>query len=113
MHTQDLVLEALGGPAKLAITNVDGHMQIAGSGTANLAELRNEFKVPLIERFSGSTDWAVNLTSVGNAVSWKLESSMKGAVIDLPQPVGKKATEVAALKVETSRNCGAAEGGPW
>ena len=100
LRTQDVAFEALGGPAKVAIANVDGQVRVAGSGTANLATLRHELDVPLLERVSGTTDWEVNLTSRGETVSWALTSSMKGAVVDLPAPIGKTAAEAAPLKIE-------------
>ena len=100
MRTQDLAFEALGGPARVAIANVDGHMRVTGSGTADLAALRNELDLPLLGRLSGTTDWAVSLNTVANTLSWRLESSMKGAVVELPAPIGKTAAEVAPLKIE-------------
>jgi uncharacterized protein (TIGR02099 family) len=100
MRAQDVAFEALGGPAKLGISNVDGNVRVAGSGTANLALLRNELDVPLLERVSGTTDWQVSLTARGDAVDWSLQSSMNGAVVDLPVPIGKAANESAPLKIE-------------
>ncbi len=100
LRAQDVGFEALGGPAKLSIANVDGQMRVAGSGTANLAALHHELGVPMLERVSGTTDWEVNLTARGEAVAWTLASSLKGAAVDLPAPVGKTAGEVAPLKIE-------------
>jgi len=100
LRAQDVAFEALGGPAKISLGNVDGQVRVAGSGTANLATLHHELGVPMLERVSGTTDWEVNLTAHGEAVTWALSSSMKGAAIDLPAPVGKPAAEVAPLKIE-------------
>jgi uncharacterized protein (TIGR02099 family) len=99
MRAQDVAFEALGGPAKLAISHEDGRLRLNGSGTANLALLRTELDAPMLARVSGTTDWQVSLNVVDNALSWQLESSMHGAVIDLPEPVGKTATETAPLKI--------------
>ncbi len=100
VRTQDVAFEALGGPARLTIGNVDGAIRVAGSGSADLSLLRNEFAFPLIGRVSGTTDWEVTLTAREEAVSWTVQSSLKGAVIDLPAPVGKSAAEAAPLKIE-------------
>jgi uncharacterized protein (TIGR02099 family) len=108
VRSQDLTFEALGGPAKVAISHVAGQLQIIGSGTVNLAALRNEFAQPLLGRLSGNTDWALDLTSVANAVTWKLESSLQGAAIDLPAPIGKTAAEAAPLKLERRELAGRA-----
>ena len=100
LQTHDVAFEALGGPAKVAMAKVDGQVRVVGSGTANLATLRHEFEAPLLDRVSGTTDWELDLTSRGEAVSWALVSSMKGAVIDLPAPIGKAAVDAAPLKLE-------------
>ena len=46
---------------KWRISSADGRVRVAGSGTANLAALRNEFDVPMLDHVSGSTDWQVSL----------------------------------------------------
>ncbi len=100
LQAQDVALEALGGPAKVAITSVDGEVRVAGSGTADLATLNRELSMPLLDRVSGITDWELSLTSRDDAVTWALASTLKGAVIDLPAPMGKTAAEIAPLKIE-------------
>ena len=100
VRSQDIAFETLGGPARVAISNEESRLQVVGSGIANLAVLRHEFDLPLLGRLSGNTDWSVNLTALANGVSWRLESSMKGAVVDLPVPIGKTAAEAAPLKIE-------------
>ena len=110
LRAQDVAFEALGGPARISIGNADGQVHVAGSGTANLATLHHELGVPLLERVSGTTDWEVNLTTRGEAVTWALSSSMKGAAVDLPAPVGKTAAEVAPLKIERHELAGRATG---
>lgn len=96
----DLTFEALGGPAKIAISNAEGHVSVKGSGTANLATLRHDFTHPLLAHVSGNTDWQVNVTSQAKALAWTLESSMKGAIVELPAPIGKVAADAAPLKIE-------------
>ncbi len=100
LRAQDVAFEALGGPAKVAIANVDGEVRVTGSGTANLATLNREVSMPLLDRISGITDWELSLTSRDDAVTWVLASTLKGAVIDLPAPMGKTAAETAPLKIE-------------
>ena len=99
LRAQDVAFEALGGPARISIGNADGQVRVTGSGTANLATLHRELGVPLLERVSGTTDWEVNLTTRGDAVAWVLSSSLQGAAIDLPAPVGKRAADVAPLQI--------------
>ncbi|HQR11907.1 MAG TPA: YhdP family protein [Casimicrobiaceae bacterium] len=97
--TQDVAFEALGGPAKLTIANVDGAVRVAASGMADLARLRDELDWPLMGRVSGTTDWEGSLTARGESISWSVGSSLKGAVIDLPAPAGKTAADIAPLNI--------------
>jgi len=100
LRAQDVVFDALGGPAKAAIANVDGEVRVTGSGTANLATLHRELGAPILDRISGITDWELSLKSRDDAVTWTLASTLKGAVIDLPAPMGKTAADSAPLKIE-------------
>jgi uncharacterized protein (TIGR02099 family) len=100
VRAQEVAFEALGGPAKVGISSVDGHVRVAGSGTANLAAMRNELDLPMLDHVSGSTDWQVTMDSAASAVSWSVSSSMKGAMVDLPAPIGKSAADAAPLKIE-------------
>jgi uncharacterized protein (TIGR02099 family) len=100
LQSQELVLETLGGPAKMTIANANGQLRITGAGTANLAMLRSEFDMPVLARLSGSTDWQFNFTSRAGTAAWTLDSTLQGAVIGMPAPVGKTAAEAAPLKLE-------------
>jgi uncharacterized protein YhdP len=53
LQAQDVALEALGGPAKVAIASVDGEVRVAGSGTANLATLNRELARRCSNAFPG------------------------------------------------------------
>ncbi len=106
IRTQDVAFETLGGPARLTIGNIDGAVRVVGTGTADLATLRKELSLPLIDHVSGTTDWEVGLTARGESVGWSVGSSLKGAVIDLPAPIGKSAAEVAPLQIERHENPG-------
>jgi len=100
LQAQDVALEMLGGPAKMSLSNANGQLRITGGGTAKLATLGSEFDVPLLARLSGSTDWQFSLTSRANATAWTLDSTLQGAAIEMPAPVGKTAAEVAPLKID-------------
>ena len=95
-----LTAEVLGGPLKLDVAGSDGRVRVTGVGTANLAQLKDEFDSPLAERISGSAEWQVTLNARPQAQTWAIESSLKGAAIDLPAPLGKTAAESVALRVE-------------
>ena len=95
----DLKLETLGGPARVSIASREGTVSISGTGQASLAAVQREFAMPLAERFTGTTDWQLALEMRRELASWTLESSLRGAAVDLPQPLGKQAAGAMPLKV--------------
>ena len=93
--------ELLGGPARFAVATPDGRLRVEGEGNVNLAQLRAAYpKLPLLNRISGSTDWKAVVSSQPGGMAWVLDSSLKGAVIDLPAPAGKAAGDAVELRVE-------------
>ena len=100
VRAQELTLDVLGGPARLAIANAGGETRVAGSGTSTLAALRREFNPPYGDALSGTVDWSLALAVKDDGSTWTVESNLKGSAIDLPAPVGKAANETIALKVE-------------
>jgi uncharacterized protein (TIGR02099 family) len=97
--------ELLGGPAQFSIATVDSRLRVDGQGSMNLALLRSEYpKQSLITRFSGTTDWKVAINAQPGGMAWVMDSSLKGATVDLPAPAGKSAAESIALRVERRVN---------
>ncbi len=93
--------EMLGGPARFSVATPEGRLRVEGEGNVNLALLRAAFpKLPVLNRISGSTDWKAVVNAVPGGMAWVVNSSLKGAVIDLPAPAGKSAGETVELKVE-------------
>jgi uncharacterized protein (TIGR02099 family) len=95
-----LTAEVLGGPLKLDVAGSDGRVRVTGVGTANLAQLKDEIDSPIAERISGVAEWQVVVNARPQAATWAIESSLKGAAIDLPAPLGKSAGESVALRIE-------------
>ena len=100
VRARDVTAEMAGGPAKFAVGSVDGRVRLSGTGTANLASLRREVATPFASRVSGTTDWGVIVSVRPDSSTWVFESTLKGAVIDLPAPLGKTAADSLPLKVE-------------
>lgn len=101
VSARDVTAEILGGPAKLAATNVGGQTRLSGNGTFGLVAIRREFANPFLDRVSGTMDWSmkVDVLSPGT-LGWVFESNLKGATVDLPAPLGKTAGEEMPLRVE-------------
>ncbi len=96
-----LTAELLGGAARFSMGTVDGRMHVDGQGSVDLALLRAAYpKLSMLTRISGSTDWKVAVNTQPGGLAWVLDSSLKGAVVDLPAPAGKAAAEALALRLE-------------
>ena len=101
IRARDVAAEILGGPAKLGLAGGDGQMRVTGSGTVGLVALRREYGNPFLDRVSGSIDWSLNVDVLSpGTLGWVFASSMKGAAIDLPAPLGKVAGEEMPLRIE-------------
>ena len=96
-----MVGELLGGPARFSVGTAEGRLRLDGQGSLNLALLRAAYpKLSLLTRFSGTTDWKVAVNGQPGGLAWVLDSTLKGAVVDLPAPAGKSAADSIALRVE-------------
>jgi uncharacterized protein (TIGR02099 family) len=101
MRAQQLTADVLGGTARLTIASSAGHIHVGGQGTADLAQLRVEFpKAAMAKRVSGTTDWQLAIDTSGDASTGTLETSLRGASIDLPPPLAKAAGDAVPLRLE-------------
>jgi uncharacterized protein (TIGR02099 family) len=100
VRARDVDLEVLGGPARITIASAEGPARVTGSGTVNLNVLRRELAIPYLDHVSGTVDWTIGGDVRPGASTWVLESTMKGALVDLPAPLGKAATEVMPVRIE-------------
>ncbi len=98
---RDVAAEILGGPAKLAFASAEGQTRVTGSGTAGLAALQREYGNAYLDRVSGRIDWSINVNALApGTLGWVFESTLKGAAVDLPAPLGKTADEEIPLRIE-------------
>ena len=108
VRARDLTVDVLGGPAKLAIASADGRVRVGGSGTANLASLRREFDGAVLPIACRGPPTGRSPSTCGPEQStWVLESPMKGAIVDLPAPLGKAAGDAMPLRIERRERHGA------
>ena len=99
MTAREITAEVAGGPARFAVGTVDGRIRLTGTGTANLASLRREYPSPFAARVSGLTDWTIAADVRSDVSTLVFETSLKGAVIDLPAPLGKGAGASIPLRI--------------
>jgi uncharacterized protein (TIGR02099 family) len=91
--------DVLGGPATIQVSTPSGVLHVRGNGTLDLALLRKRFNLPLAAQVSGKTDWQLALETDNGKAEWLLESSLRGAVVDLPAPFSKAAASELPLRV--------------
>lgn len=92
--------QTLGGPVKLDFASEGGNVHVDASGSSDLGLVRSAFDVPALARVSGATDWKLALDARDDDALWSLQSTLAGASIDLPAPIGKAAGEARPLRLE-------------
>ncbi|MDR2174013.1 MAG: TIGR02099 family protein [Burkholderiales bacterium] len=96
-----LKFEAFGGHGTVTLASRNGGLALTGTGTADLSKLRTNAALPLLDRLSGTTPWQLTLNTGGKnkALRWALTTPLTGAVIELPEPLGKEADVAAPLQI--------------
>ena len=101
VHAAGITAEIVGGPARMSIASGEGRVKVDAQGTANLGALRAEYaSQPLLERVSGSTDWTLAMQVANDMATWTLDSTLRGAAVDLPRPVAKAAADSVPLRIQ-------------
>jgi uncharacterized protein (TIGR02099 family) len=96
-----LKFEALGGSGTVTLASRDGGLALTGTRTADLSKLRANASLSLLDRVSGTTPWRLTLNTGGKnrGLHWTLTTPLTGAVIELPEPLGKEADVAASLRI--------------
>jgi len=100
IRARDITAEVFGGPARIAVASAEGRVRVNASGTVGLAALRRGMATPYLDSLSGTTDWTFAANVRPGTSTWVLESTMKGAIVDLPAPLGKGASDATPLRIE-------------
>jgi uncharacterized protein (TIGR02099 family) len=99
VRAREVTMDMAGGPARLTVASVDGRVRVNGNGVANLASVRSLYPSEFLDRVSGTVDWTLTGDLRKDGTSWQFDSSLKGASVDLPAPLGKSAADTVALRV--------------
>ncbi|HWZ71894.1 MAG TPA: YhdP family protein [Casimicrobiaceae bacterium] len=101
VRASPLTAEVVGGPARLNIASADGRVRVDAQGTANLGLLRSAYaSQPLLNRVSGTTDWQLAMQVANEATTWTLDSTLRGAAVDLPRPMAKAAADAVPFRIQ-------------
>jgi uncharacterized protein (TIGR02099 family) len=107
VRAHDVAAEILGGPATLSLAGAGEQTRLTGGGTLSLVALRREYGNPYLDRVSGTIDWSIDVDALApGARGWVFQSSMKGAAVDLPAPLGKAAGDEMPLRIEGRDDAG-------
>ncbi len=99
VEARDIAAEALGGTMRIGVASDAGGLRVTAEGSANLATLRSQWDLPLLERISGVVGWRFASVARDGHSEWTLESDLKGADVVLPAPIGKSPDQAAPLRV--------------
>lgn len=91
--------QMLGGPVMLALAGDGRSVKVEGSGSVDVGLVRDAFDIPVLAHVAGTTDWQLGLDVRDGAVAWTIGSSLAGATVDLPAPIGKQAAATLPLRI--------------
>jgi uncharacterized protein (TIGR02099 family) len=101
LSANNVTLETLGGPAKLAIqTTTDGQLKINAQGVFNPANWHREINSPWLPYLEGTTPWTADITSKGTQLGVVVNSNLQGLAINLPTPLSKPINQPLAVRFE-------------
>jgi len=99
---RSLTSQLLGGPATLSgATRGDGTIAVNAQGTASAPQILHFYGENLLRHVSGAAAWQGTMTGGrGRPLTLIVQSQLVGIAADLPPPLGKRAVEPMALRVE-------------
>lgn len=97
----DIAARSLGGNVR-ASGGVDskGQFKLALTGDAALADVAQQFSLPMANRFGGKTSFKGDLSIFKGRYDLILQSLLSGAALDLPAPLGKRALETRTFRLK-------------
>ncbi len=91
----------LGLPLTADLKNsVDGALLLSVDGSLNIAALRRQYELPLLNHLSGLTNWHGSVRVRKNSVDMVIESKLLGISSSLPEPLNKSASDALPLRFE-------------
>ncbi len=101
VSAKNIVVQILGGPAKLVIESGEGGAINARlSGRANFSALHDSNPHPAWRKLSGEPEWNVEVAVKNKLAKVVLTSTLSGLQSDLPAPFVKRADEAVSLRLE-------------
>ena len=97
VHATGLTADILGGPATVTFAAAEGHTHADANGTLNLSQLRTAISAAsacgaLVRQHRLETRAGLH----GESATWTVDSTLRGAAIDLPLPMAKSPSRCRA-----------------
>lgn len=101
-HTQDLVAQVLGGPAKIDVHTVaGGTVSAKASGTTDFDVLRQTEPFPVLNYLHGGSPWTAQVDVRDRQhIAVRIDSNLVGTSSTLPAPLAKRSGDAVPLHFE-------------
>jgi uncharacterized protein (TIGR02099 family) len=98
-----ITAQMLGGPVTIGVaTGTNGAVEVEAQGSSGVAAVGKYFELPMQDRATGAAPWRSTIRVAKEGVDVVVESTLVGASILLPEPLGKAPPESWPFKLEYS-----------
>ncbi|MDP2759387.1 MAG: YhdP family protein [Sideroxyarcus sp.] len=100
IQAEDVTVQILGGPARLALHNDGGTLLVNADGTLDVGSLHADYRYPLLRRLRGEIDWQAKVSVSDKLGDVQVSSDLLGLTSDLPRPFNKSPSQRVNLHFE-------------
>ncbi|HSH73120.1 MAG TPA: YhdP family protein [Methylophilaceae bacterium] len=101
LKAQNITTSVYGGPAQFSLyTGKDHVMRINARGRITDVGLKQAFGAGLMDRITGSTDWAGNINIFDKQLDMSFTSNLVGLASSLPAPLSKGSLDIMPLRFD-------------
>ncbi|MFA7299057.1 MAG: YhdP family protein [Sideroxydans sp.] len=100
IQADDVSVQVLGGPARLALRSEDGALLVDAKGTLNADGLHAIYSYPLLRQLHGQAAWQAKIRVHDKLADVQVSSGLLGLTSDLPHPLNKSPTQKINFRFE-------------
>ena len=101
LRAEKVKANLLGLPLTADLKNgADGALLLSADGSVNIAALRRQYELPMLNHLSGSTTWHGSVRVRKKSADMVIESKLLGISSSLPEPFNKSASDSLSLRFE-------------
>lgn len=98
IQANDVALQVMGGPARLALRSEEGALLVEAEGTLDAGGLYTAYRYPLLRHLHGKTAWQAKIRVRDKLADVRVTSDLRGLTSDLPHPFDKLPTQKINLR---------------